>query len=184
MTKSTQSRLALLCPIFSVRVSALLGALAAEGFELEVVQGLRSWNEQQAIYDKGRTAPGEPCTHNGVKRAVGSCSMHPFGATVTPCLPGYSWHNYGLAVDCAPDNPAIPGYQADWNEANPGWKRFADLAKSQGFTVGAQFRTRPDLPHIELTGRFPAGLVGTAGDEVRQIFKDGGMEAVWKESGI
>jgi peptidoglycan L-alanyl-D-glutamate endopeptidase CwlK len=48
---------------------------------IRVVQGLRSWTEQDALYAMGRTAPGK---------------------IVTNVKGGYSYHNYGMAVDCVP----------------------------------------------------------------------------------
>jgi hypothetical protein len=55
------------------------------------------------------------------------------------------------------------------------------LGQSLGLEVGAYWRSFPDAPHFQLTGRFP---VGAPSDEVRQLFKDGGMQAVWDEANI
>jgi len=45
-----------------------------------ITDGARTFEEQQRLYDQGRTHPGE---------------------IVTKALPGWSYHNYGLAVDIA-----------------------------------------------------------------------------------
>jgi len=121
-----------------------------------VTQGLRSWSEQDALYAQGRTTPG---------------------AIVTNVAGGRSWHNFGLAVDLAPDDPTKPGFQIDWNAAHPQWKRLEQVGISVGLFSGSLFRSFPDAPHFQLTGRF--GL--TPNDEVRQLFRDGGMAAVWAE---
>ena len=48
--------------------------LAAQGVYVRVVQGLRTWTEQDALYAQGRTAPGK---------------------VVTNVRGGYSWHCFG-----------------------------------------------------------------------------------------
>jgi len=51
-----------------------------------------------------------------------------------------------------------------------------ELGTQLGLTAGAYWRSFPDAPHFQLTGRFP---VGAPNDELRGIFKDGGFEAVF-----
>jgi len=50
----------------------------ALGITIRVTQGMRTFEEQQALYDQGRTKPGK---------------------IVTKAKPGSSYHQYGLAVD-------------------------------------------------------------------------------------
>jgi len=52
--------------------------LAKHGATAEVLSGLRSYQQQAALYAQGRTKPGK---------------------IVTNARPGSSWHNYGLAID-------------------------------------------------------------------------------------
>jgi peptidoglycan L-alanyl-D-glutamate endopeptidase CwlK len=156
MDNVTEERLNLLNPVLAAKVRQLAERLQQEGVQFRVVQGLRSWMEQDALYAQGRTKPG-----NKVTNAKG----------------GQSWHNFGLAVDVAPDDPKLPGYQPDWNGEHPAWKRLIAVGESLGLVSGVSFH---DQPHFQLTGRFPI----SPDDEVRQLFKDGGMQAVWEESGI
>jgi hypothetical protein len=51
---------------------------AEHGLRAKIIQGYRSFEQQAAKYAQGRTAPGD---------------------RVTNARPGYSWHNYGLAID-------------------------------------------------------------------------------------
>jgi peptidoglycan L-alanyl-D-glutamate endopeptidase CwlK len=176
--KISEARLALVHPVLAAKVRQMADLLKDE-FEFRVCQALRSWADQAALYGKGRTAPGEPCSHDRVRRPVGTCPEHPQGLIVTKCRPGYSWHGFGLAVDLGPDDPTKPGFQVDWDGEHPQWKRMELVGESVGLYCGADFRSFPDQPHFEMTGKFPASLVGAAGDEVRQLFRDGGMEAVW-----
>jgi peptidoglycan L-alanyl-D-glutamate endopeptidase CwlK len=160
MEKISEIRLERVNPKLANAVRMLSNQLVLLNIEIRVVQGLRSWAEQQALYDQGRTTQG---------------------AIVTKCVPGMSWHNFGLAVDVAPDLNA-PGkpYVPDWNPNHLTWKTMEANARSLGFVCGADFRTFPDNPHLQITGRFPVN----PDDEVRQLFKDGGVQAVWDEAGL
>lgn len=178
MNAASIARLDEVMPLLKTKVSTLIEMLAPE-FEVRVTQGLRSWNQQNDLYEKGRTKPGVPCKHHSVTRPVGTCSEHPLGLRVTNAKGGESYHNFGVAVDVVPDMvgdnaPFIP----DWDEKHPSWKRIIAVAESLGLTCGADWRTLPDFPHVQLVGRFPEGHPD---DEVRQLFKDGGMQAVWEE---
>jgi len=48
--------------------------------------------------------------------------------------PGYSWHNFGRAVDVV---PILPSGVADWN--SPRWNEIIAIAKSYGLSPGADF---------------------------------------------
>jgi hypothetical protein len=50
-----------------------------------------------------------------------------------------------------------------------------------GLDAGAGWRTFPDAPHFQLTNQFPED---EPSDEVRQLFTDGGMQAVWEAAEI
>jgi len=157
MDDLSEERLALVNPILADKVRVLYNMLEPEGIIIRVTEGLRSWNEQQRLYEQGRTTPGK---------------------IVTNCPGGHSWHNLGLAVDVAPNDPSKPIRIPDWNEDHPDWKRIEAVAASIGFVCGCNFRTRKDSPHLQLTGRFPAN----PDKEAQGLFRDGGMTAVWQEA--
>lgn len=119
----TPDKLSLVHPALAQRVRQLFAKLNAEGYEFIATQGLRTWEEQNALYAKGRTAPGP---------------------VVTKACGGHSQHNFGLSVDVAPiDKGAI-----DWNVEHPAWRRMLELAPSCGLAEGAEWRTFPDNPHL------------------------------------
>lgn len=153
------ARLQNVAPSLAAKVEQMADMLESEGIRFRVTQALRSWSQQDALYAQGRTAPG---------------------SVVTNAPGGYSWHNFGMAVDCV---PSLGGeaYSPDWNENHPAWKRMEAVGQSVGLVSGATWRTFPDAPHFQLTGRFPESAPT---DEVRQLFRDGGMQEVWKEAGI
>lgn len=130
--------------------------LQLESIFLEVSEGLRSWARSDALYQQGRTTPGP---------------------IVTNAPAGHSWHNFGMAVDCMPE---LTEGTVDWNPSHPQWKRMEEVGVSLGLVSGANWIRIVDAPHFQLTGSFPV----SPDDEVRQLFTDGGIEAVWDASGL
>lgn len=153
MDAVSEARLKDVHPALADKVRRLAEAVQLEGIEFRVTQGLRSWADQSKLYAQGRTAPGWK---------------------VTNAKAGESWHNYGLAIDIAPDDPKLPGYQPDWNESHPAWARVIAVGESLGLKSGKSFR---DMPHFEMTGKWPS----KPPDEVRSLFEHGGVQAVWNE---
>lgn len=128
-----------------------------------IEQAYRSYQYQATLYAKGRTAPGPK---------------------VTDCQAGHSWHNFGMAVDWCPVQ--LLG-TPDWSPKHPLWAVGCQKALDRGFVCGAKWRVRPDLPHIEMTGKWPAIVP----DQARQILLDdgagnegAGIVGVWKEAGL
>lgn len=91
------------------------------GIDLHVVQALRTIEEQNALYAKGRTAQG---------------------SIVTNAKGGDSYHNYGLAFDVA---PFVNG-KLDYNIK---WEPVAAIGKEHGFKWGGDFKSIKDKPHFE-----------------------------------
>lgn len=151
MDTISEDRLALVCPILAFKVQMLAELLPSDIFR--VVQGLRSWSDQEKLYAQGRTAPGK---------------------VVTNAQPGYSWHEFGLAVDIVPMNP-LP----DWNISHPVWQRLIQTGESLGLYSGSEFSCK-DNPHFQLTGKFPV----TPNNMARQVFLNAGCRAVWVEAGF
>ncbi|WP_425203575.1 peptidoglycan-binding protein [Priestia megaterium] len=91
-----------------------------------ITQGFRSIAEQNALYAQGRTRPG---------------------SIVTNARGGYSFHNYGLAVDFVLLNESK---QPVWN-VNDKWMSVVRMATGMGFSAGAHWSSFKDYPHLELT---------------------------------
>jgi len=106
------------------RARDLLQLAANEGIALVVTQGLRTFAEQQALYDQGRTKPGP---------------------IVTNALPGSSWHNFGLAFDVA----ELVGEKYHYPLSPAWWTHVGELGKSLGLEWGGDFHTFVDRPHFE-----------------------------------
>lgn len=161
MDSISEKRLAEVHPKLAEKVRSMAELLALENIEIRVVQSVRSWANQQALYNEGRDAQGNIANPKQV---------------VTHAQPGHSYHNFGLAVDVAPFNGVIP----DWNANHPAWKRIVAIGESVGLVSGANWRTFPDWPHFQLTGQLPV----SPDDAVRAAYETGGQEAVWNDTGL
>ena len=89
-------------------------------------QGLRTIAEQNALYEQGRTKPG-----NIVTNAKG----------------GSSYHNYGLAIDLV---QMIDG-KVNWNFD---YKKLKPYADKYGIVWGGTFKSIVDKPHFEISFGF------------------------------
>lgn len=124
--KINEAALAKLHPELARRVRGILALAKREGYTLQIVQGLRTFAEQDALFAKGRTKPG---------------------AKVTNARGGKSWHNYGLAVDLA---PVING-RVSWNEKLFNWSLIGKWAKAVGLSWGGSWLSFKDRPHVEMS---------------------------------
>jgi len=102
---------------------------AANGLRLEVISGLRTWEEQAEIFAQGRTKPGE---------------------RVTNARPGSSWHNFGLAVDLGLFDGRAYVDNTDRPRAEKVYRALAEIAKEYGIEWGGYWRGKfKDTPHFE-----------------------------------
>ena len=101
---------------------------------IRIVQGLRTIEEQNALYAQGRTTPG---------------------SIVTNAKGGSSYHNYGLAIDiCWLFADANGEYQYNdkksWAQGG-NFRKVINIFKEAGYTWGGDFKSIPDAPHFEKT---------------------------------
>lgn len=123
-----QSLIDRLHPAIRQRVIDFIDAVEAQtGLKIRITSGLRSFEEQQAIYDQGRTKPGD---------------------IVSWAKPGSSYHNYGLAVDLWPWKPDY----SDINWQYEGFSEWKPLAQKFGLSWGGDFpKGKTDPPHYQWT---------------------------------
>lgn len=96
----------------------------ALGITIRVTQGGRTFEEQQALYDQGRTKPGK---------------------IVTKAKPGLSYHQYWLATDLG--ELINNGKDIDWNYD---MSHLVPFAEKYGITWGGNFPgSFKDYPHFE-----------------------------------
>ena len=104
-----------------------------KGLRLRVVQGYRTFAEQDALYAQGRTKPGP---------------------IVTKAKGGLSNHNYGLSFDFCllkTDGSITWSLSEDLNhDGNKDWMQVVEIFKANGFEWGGDWKFT-DNPHIEKT---------------------------------
>ena len=110
-------------PELAKKLARFETALANKGIKVVLTWGYRSIEEQNKLYAKGRTAPG-----NIVTNAYG----------------GYSWHNFGLAADYA----FVIGGKVTWTGP---WDIFGRIAKECGLEWGGSWTRFKDRPHVQWT---------------------------------
>jgi peptidoglycan L-alanyl-D-glutamate endopeptidase CwlK len=117
-------RIYLLHPHFRDQATAFIDTIEPMmGRTFRIVQGMRTFAEQTAIYNQGRTTPGKIVTYSPA---------------------GTSYHNFGLAIDICPFvlNSTT---QLDWSFD---FKKIRDAAISNGLQCGMDF-PHPDYDHFE-----------------------------------
>lgn len=134
MNTASENRLKKVHPELARRVALLIQALAVKGYTIEVVQGLRTFAEQDELYKQGRTKPGQ---------------------VVTKAKGGQSNHNYGLAVDLCPFVNGKP----QWSD-NPGFIRIGIEAAKLGLDWGGSWKQFIDKPHVQMPGLTIAQCLG------------------------
>lgn len=120
--------------VFAVRVAKWLNHCRFEGIEPFIVETLRPFERQAALYAIGRTLPGKK---------------------VTNARPGYSYHAFGLALDAVPKILSVDPKKhggPDWkfDPDGPRWSRVVALAKGEGILWGGTWTSFPDFPHFQL----------------------------------
>jgi peptidoglycan L-alanyl-D-glutamate endopeptidase CwlK len=122
--KVTQQRISQLHPKAQEPATRFISEVKKQkGVTLRVVQGLRTFAEQDALYAQGRTKPGD---------------------IVTNARGGESFHNFGLAIDVA-------GLNSDGSiNWNIDYKSISEIGKANGFQWGGDFKSFKDRPHFEM----------------------------------
>lgn len=122
------------------------------GFKIDVFSGLRSLKEQAQLWKQSRTEAQILKLHGiylerGMKFCAEVLMSTPYvrGRWATNKAPGYSWHQYGEAVDFV----LIYRQNALWNKNNPAYREVADLIKNEGLTTGYYWE-KQDVYHIQL----------------------------------
>lgn len=115
----------------------VIAAARKRGADYYAVSGLRSFEDQAQKYAVGRTA-GRP------------------GSVITNAKPGYSMHNYGLAIDFCLDADKAPGLQPDWNNTRGQYAILRECALNTGLQVGVPTVPGGDPGHMQVnvTGCF------------------------------
>ena len=103
--------------------------------QVRITQSLRTFEEQDVLYQQGRTKPGKK---------------------ITNAKAGQSIHNYGFAVDIC---LIIDGNMASWDTAKDwdndqiaDWYECVKIFAKHGWEWGGNWKTFKDLPHFDKRG--------------------------------
>jgi len=148
----------LLVPDFRAKVQLLLTKCQQRGIEMRPNEGLRDPLKQAKYWRQSRTkqqidariaqlqAAGAPFLADCLSR-VGPQN----GAHVTNSVPGFSWHQWGEALDCY----WVVNGEAEWslkrtvNGLN-GYMVYAAEAHKLGLEAGLYWQSFVDAPHVQL----------------------------------
>lgn len=126
-------------PLLVGAVGRILHAMDILGYPMVVTDGVRTEQEQAALYAKGRTAPGRIVTN--AKGTPDSRSNHQVKAD-----------GFGHAVDCCFLIDADRDGEVDdptWDDARP-WALYGAMARALGLKWGGDWPThKTDRPHVE-----------------------------------
>ncbi|WP_338541194.1 M15 family metallopeptidase [Paenibacillus tundrae] len=120
-------------PLVAESEELLVRKAARRGIDVVITHGYRSIEEQDALFDQGRSSTGN---------------------IVTNARGGESYHNYGLAIDFAlrtPQGEIVWDMERDDNgNGEPDWMEVVTIAKDLGFTWGGDWANFPDYPHLQM----------------------------------
>jgi peptidoglycan L-alanyl-D-glutamate endopeptidase CwlK len=135
MENITEQRIALLHPKLRAEAMELVNnanSILKVHSQVRVVQSIRTFAEQAALYAQGRTTAGK---------------------IVTNAKAGQSIHNYGLAIDFAlliDDKVISWDTHADFNQDGiPDWLEVVKVFTDNGWVWGGTWKSIKDYPHLE-----------------------------------
>ncbi|MFD1019886.1 M15 family metallopeptidase [Thalassobacillus hwangdonensis] len=120
-------------PVVDGKKEELISKSAEKGIDIIITDGFRSVEEQNRLYERGRSTGGN---------------------IVTNVKGGGSYHNYGLAIDFAlrlDDGNVIWDLEHDGNDnGESDWMEVVAIAKDLGFEWGGDWPGFKDYPHLQM----------------------------------
>ena len=147
----------LILPQLKAQVQQLLARCGARGFEMRPNAGLRDPFEQAKLWRQSRSIEEIRAKVQEFRNAgagfLADCieSVGPqHGDPVTNAAPGYSWHQWGEAVDCF----WLVDGKAEWSTTKKvggfnAYKVYADEAETLGLVAGGHWTSFKDWPHVQ-----------------------------------
>jgi peptidoglycan L-alanyl-D-glutamate endopeptidase CwlK len=118
----SERTIATLLPQVQPLARALIESAAAIGIAIKIISGTRTFAEQDALYEQGRTKSGR---------------------IVTNARGGYSNHNFGIAFDIG----VFEGGR--YLDESPAYKAVGALGMKLGLEWGGNWKTIQDEPHFQ-----------------------------------
>jgi len=152
------ANLDLVLPELKSKVGQLLLRCAARGFEMRPSAGLRDPFEQAKLWRQSRSSEEIRAKVQEFEAAGADFLAHcidsvgpQHGDPVTDAPPGYSWHQWGEAVDCF----WLLNGKAEWSTTKKvnglnAYSVYVDEAEQLGLVAGGHWETLKDWPHVQL----------------------------------
>ncbi len=118
----SESNIATLLPPVQPLARALVNRAKSVGIKIVITSGTRTYAEQDALYEQGRSRPGQ---------------------IVTSARGGFSSHNHKIAVDFTVFEGASPKWEG------PEYTKVGKIAEALGLSWGGRW-SNPDEPHVYL----------------------------------
>lgn len=143
-------------PDFSASLEACIAHCAARSVVMVPYFGIRTPVQQGALWRQSRSgqeitaktaelrAKGAPYLADAIEAAGPQHGPH-----VTNAVPGYSWHQWGEAMDCYWLNNGKAEWSTDVGGASNGYRIYADQATKDGLTAGGYWQSIKDWPHVQ-----------------------------------
>jgi peptidoglycan L-alanyl-D-glutamate endopeptidase CwlK len=144
----SEGNIATLHPRVRPFARALIEKAAGQGITIKVISAMRTYAEQDALYAKGRTAPGPK---------------------VTNARGGFSNHNFGIAFDVG----VFQG--SSYLDESPKYKAVGALGTDLGLEWGGNWISIQDEPHFQLRPAWADGSEPAMLAELRSR-KDSGKD--------
>jgi len=120
----SESNISSLLPAAQTAARQWLAACIKAGLTIRIIDGNRSYAQQDGLYAQGRSKPGH---------------------VVTNARGGYSRHNFGIAWDFG-----IFGVHGEYVEDGPAYTQAGRIAEAQGLEWGGAWEGFEDRPHVQL----------------------------------
>jgi peptidoglycan LD-endopeptidase CwlK len=117
-------------PLVAARAKRFLIDCTANGLDVLITCTTRTNQEQDALYDQGRTLPGK---------------------IVTNVSGGNSFHNWGLAFDVVPMRNGKPVWGTSAKEDKALWQAVGKIGVDAGLEWGGNWISFKDYPHFQYT---------------------------------
>lgn len=118
----TEKNIATLAPQAQAKAREFMELVLEKGIKAKIIDGSRTFAQQQALYDQGRTKPGK---------------------VVTNAKPGQSWHNFAIAWDIG-----VFDEDGKYLEDSPHYKMAGEIGESIGLEWGGRWKFQDD-PHYQ-----------------------------------
>jgi len=128
-------------PIVGAMAEKHIALCEAAGIDLLVICTYRSHEEQDALYEQGRTTTGP---------------------IVTNARAGQSMHQYRLAYDCVPLIKGKPVWGTTGTNLTL-WKKVGALGKEAGLEWAGDWTTFKEYPHFQFTAGHPLSYFEAGG---------------------